>query len=253
MVAQRRPGKYRGHLDIRCGGHQTCLLTRPVFESLGDLPSIVTRLCHVMQSARATQRKDTAIDREIESIFEFKRCISLPDEAQQWRRHAEMVLELSQAAGDMTPDDCLALLNHDNGNWRLRGKYIHWCLGPQSCPSRCTDEAHSLRIAQNLGRASLGNDIPEPLLYRWKHIEKAWAYMQRGRHQHDLLRGVLSRMWTKKELDDGEAAVERADDIEQVSFQDRGAAKAKSVLRALANDSEGYAVANRCTISEHLF
>ena len=94
----------------------------------------------------------------------------------------------------------------------------------------------SLEKAQDLAQQTLGGDMPEPLLYRWKHMDRAWAAALRGRAEHDLLHGALKKMWTQKELDDAEALVEAAAPDAEVPHQAKIAAKANSVLRCFEND-----------------
>ena len=81
VISMRRaaaPGnerKFGLHLDVHCMGHQFCLLARPVYEGIGDLSSIITRLSHVLQSNRAETGRLDAMDAHIEKVFSMARGI----------------------------------------------------------------------------------------------------------------------------------------------------------------------------------
>ena len=226
------------HLDIHCQGHQTCLLSRPVYEGLGDYSTCIVRLGHILEGYKNKARLLDCADEVLDGIFRFRRVLRLPEECTEWRADAAWVLQASRAAQDLSAADADALLDHDNGDWRSR-EYTHWCLGEFLCPLKCKDAADSLAKAKELTRTDLGPGCPVALAYRWKHMDRAQAYMGRGRGRHDLLGQSLRRMWTAQELDEAaDALAVGADDVDAIPHQTKIRAKARSVLRCLESDPE---------------
>ena len=241
LIQQRQPNqRWRCHLDVHCLGHQACLLTKPAYERCGDLSSTIVRLGHVLQSARAARGFRAALERWAVTHFKYKRCLVLPVESATWRRDAAVALEGSVACCDLSVEDEQLILNHDNGSWSNED-YEHYCTGSYAhpCPAGCCNKEESLAICKEILFLMHAGGVGEPLLYRWKDMGKAWARTRRGRAQHDVLRGALQTLWDRKELDDAEAQIENAANVEDVPYPVRTAAKAKSVLRSFANDPKG--------------
>ena len=125
-------------------------------------------------------------------------------------------------------------MTHDNGNWQS-DKYVHYCkLG--ACPHECTDAADSLEKAKACMRLSLGMGMETAELYRWKGVENANGYYNRGRSEHDILSNALKMQWTRKACDDAIAKIEAAADSQEVEFSTMNSAKAGFLLRDMDKD-----------------
>ena len=239
LIARRGDGRYRLHLDLHCQGHQGCLVTRPVYESaaVGDLATIIVRLGHILEGAKNMDLLLKASDAVIDDIFEYRPVHSLPAEANAWRQDAQWVLESSKAAGDLSDKVMEAKVQHDNCDWK-GARYIHdHKIG--DCPSGCTGEDDGKEKAKMLTRAGLATGCPIGLLYRWKHMDAAQAFLHRGRGEHEILPLSLQRMWSKTALDEAALVLEMANNVDELSFATRAAAKASSVLRFLDADIGG--------------
>ena len=130
------------HLDVHCQGHQTCLLTRPVYRHLGDYSTCIVRLGHILEGHRARVRLLDCADEVLDGIFIFRRVLRLSEECAQWWADAAWVLQAGSAAQDLSDADADALLDHDNGDWTSE-YYTRYCLGEEYCPMHCTDEVDS--------------------------------------------------------------------------------------------------------------
>ena len=246
MIGRRQHGipgqvdKFAAHIDVHCQAHQACLVTRPVCESLGDTCAIVTRLSHVLTSARAARDFNDVLDRHVENIFSYQEVFQLPANAAEWRAASSVALAYSKAAGDMSEEDCAYLQNHDNSDWS-EPKWVHYHLVGGRCPIGCLDKDDSLLKAKAIARTAYSRGPAEALLYRFKNVDKAWSYAMRGRSQHDILYWALAQLFTQKELDEGEQLVEAANAIEgnEAPFWAKTAAKAKSILRSFLLDPGG--------------
>ena len=215
-------------------GHQGTLVSRPAYESLGDLATVITRLGHILAGASQMDSLLKAGDAVVEEIFDYRPVLRLPDEAAAWRSDASWALEASVLAGAITREDAKAILDHDNSSWRSV-RYTHYCL-VGGCPSGCRNENDSKEKAKLLLRTSLSPGCPIALLYRWKHMTNAQAFAERGRGEHEVLTRALQKMWTKNALQDAVAEAEAAANVDELSFQTRTAAKAASVLRFFEQD-----------------
>ena len=80
----------------------------------------------------------------------------------------------------------LSMLNNDWGCPLNNGSLLHFC-NPNCCK---TKEDFQFKMRQAL-EVAFGNIFETPLLYRWKHIDSALAYVIRGLsiHSLELLRG----------------------------------------------------------------
>ena len=234
----REDGKHRLHLDLYCQGHQTCLLNRPLIESAGDYETCIVRLGNILSHNMRISGLLSSIDMILDNGgFVFKLVLDLPPEHHNWQTKAHWILVESQATNDLSEKDVEAILSHDNSDWSSR-TYTHFCLGPERCKAGCKNAADSLEIAKMNMRISLGMGLDIALKYRWKHMDTAKAYCTRGRGQHDLLSQGFRLMWQEKDLNEAEVAVAIAQDLDEVSFAVKMAARASSVIRCFDNDPE---------------
>ena len=125
-------------------------------------------------------------------------------------------------------------MSHDNDNWDNE-KYVHYCkLGV--CPCECKDAADSLGKAKAGMRLSLGMGMVTAEIYRWKGVEEANCYHNRGRCQHELFSNALKMQWDRKACDAAMAKVEAAADSQDIDFSTMNSAKAGFLLRDMATD-----------------
>ena len=234
----RRPDsdKFRAHVDWRCMCHAACLITKPAYSSLGDLPTVVTRLSHLFQNSRTLTRFLESCDIVLDSTFRYLPAFRLPGEAALWRRDAQWVLRPSLMAKELTDEDAAAIVAHANGNWQGE-EYTHFCVQP--CPAGCRDEAESRQVAKDLIRRMLSRGLPVALLYRWKAMDACLAYLARGRGCFDILGKAFRKMWKGVDLLAAQAEGEAAEDPSELSFQTKAAIKASSVVSHLARDPGG--------------
>ncbi len=123
---------------------------------------------------------------------------------------------------------------HDNGDWKS-GRYTHYCrIG--HCPHNCTSEEDSLQKAQSSMRKSLGMGMTGAELYRWKGVEDANGYYQRGRSQHEILSNALTMQFDKAACDKAIAEVDNAADAELLTYATLNSAKAGLILRDMEKD-----------------
>ena len=85
-------------------------------------------------------------------------------------------------ARDLELDDVEKTLRFDSGDWNS-DQLVHYCLPGCECGG---NEAASLSKAQEIARLSMGSGIAVPLLYRFKHMEHAAAFVMRGRAQQGI-------------------------------------------------------------------
>ena len=165
------------------------------------------------------------------SLFGSFRFCSMPlSRAHQ----TELALETSVLAGDISQEDRDAIIAHDNGDWRC-ARYVHYAIA-DAAGVPALSEGEAKETAKLLVRTSLGSGCPLALLYRWKHMPRAQAFLERGRMQHDLLPRCLQRMWSAKVLAEAVQAAEMAANVDELSYQTRAAAKASAVMRFFEND-----------------
>ena len=231
---QRRCSLVRGGSRIRmvtdmvCQAHQSCLVNRPVYESLGDHPTCLLRLGHVLQSSRSFHKFLDHLDSAVNSAFCFRRVVRLPEEAPIWAKRSKWVLDTVRASAVIDEDTEKDLANHANGDWSMP-KWVHYCRG-DSCPHGCRDERDSRAKACAIARRCFKGGCPIALLYRWKGVEHANSFCLLGRALHDVLYQALTQMWSKKAIADAEAAVAAADDPDAVAYNLKSAVKGGSVL-----------------------
>ena len=208
LADKRGDGRFRARLDVHYQAHQTCLLTRAVYQTQGDLPSALVRLGHILEGATNMGKLLVAVDAVVDEIFECRQVLRLPDECAAWQGDSCWILKAYQSCGALSEAGCKAIVDHDNGQWN-DSKYIHYCI-VDTCPSGCTNLEQSRKIAKVLARTCMGSGCPVALLYRWKHVDAALAFASRGKGQHEILPRALKKMLTQRESEDDNAAANAA-------------------------------------------
>ena len=127
ICLQRETRKFRFANDVACQCHQACLITRPCYEAVPDLPTIVTRLSHILKGAKSNARFLKALDQVIDDHFEYIPVLRFPEGYDQWQQESKWCLEASVAAMDLTDADTVVIRQHANGPWSNRA-YKHFCL-----------------------------------------------------------------------------------------------------------------------------
>jgi hypothetical protein len=159
-----------GLLSVPCASHSAVLAMRPLFKAAGkdgeDLSSLLVRLEHTLQSARAFAAFQEALRKEVCESFAWKPVQERPESAARGQREARRVLELTRAARDLTPRDEQWILLADNGDWGAR-EVVHYC--EPGCPLGCAGSAARARQAVlEAISLSLGGRRCVPLQHRWK-------------------------------------------------------------------------------------
>ena len=203
------PWKRPLQVPLRLYAHQCCLVTKPARESCGDSSTILVRLGHILESARADACFLECLDKEIIARHNYRRVVRLPADTGAIKITNGQTLSGSLAAMDITDAECKFCIAHANCTWDGYN-YAHYCLGKGICEVGCGNEEESLANAKHTGRIMLGRIMGVPLLYRWKAMDMALAYAKRGRKFLDLLLGVLRRMWSPKNLSDAVRSGEQA-------------------------------------------
>ena len=181
-------------LDVACHHHSAALCSKPAIMKLADgcLATAYVRLGHLLESSRVFKSYLEALDAEVDESFDFQAVPEWPGEVVEARARARQWLESSRVAGDLKDEDIDSIVAIDNGPWESN-TLKHYCLGG-ACP--CGGyRADAKRRMKEAVRLSLGGGMVVPLLYRFKHMEKASATILRGRLQHDLMPRALRRMY----------------------------------------------------------
>lgn len=110
---------------------------KPVFKSMGDVPSKLARLGHILESGRNhcafTAGVMTIIDTP--GMFVFKAVGHLPPEVIEWQRKSKEILRRSRPALDLTEEEEDVIVAADGGDWDEEF-VCHYCLG-ELCPLKC--------------------------------------------------------------------------------------------------------------------
>ena len=184
---------YRALWSLFCQGHQACLVTRPIIEESLDYSTCLVRLCHVLEGGRKLEDFGKALDRAVDDIYAHMEAPSLPEQSRHHMQASATILKGTRSVGakGLSDETITSIVAHDNGDWGDEGTLVHLCVRGE-CPSGCRDAKHGKHIAKDNVRELLGNSYPEPLLYRWKNMDIAMAYVIVGRLMHKLLDAAIA-------------------------------------------------------------
>ena len=235
-AAWEQHGKIRLTYWNPCVGHQACLCTRPAYKACGDLSTTVVRLGHVLSGSTQMQRFLACLDDEVAAQFSRKPCIELSAEAAEWRKRSQWLIAASLPGKDMTDADVEALLDFFNGPWKPGGPLLRYCLPFGRCAAGCTSDEESLEIAKSRARSALSGGLTVGLEYRWKGMDMAGAWCQRGRGLCDVLLGALVRMTSVKSLREAQAILDQGGALADLPHALQTTVKSSSVVQALQRD-----------------
>jgi len=228
-----------------CASHSLVLGTMPVFDALGDLPSRLCQLGALLESGRIHLKYVSALRKRVNAKFKYCQVEEFPPEVVEFQRKARLILQRTRPAMDLTEEDEKCILQADNGDWSSPD-IIHWCLH-RRCPLGCNGNPSVAKDGVQMAcELSIGGTCIKPLKFRWKGMDRANPWADRGRQQHDLLQHSLIRVWKTKELADADAQlVELGED--GVSDGVKTAVKANKVLKGLAADTNGIEHETACS------
>jgi hypothetical protein len=240
LKREREPGvRIRTLMSNKCLSHQSCLCNRSIYEQVeDDHPSFLARLSHLMQNNRTLTGILEKCDLHIENVFEYHAIETLPEEVPEWNSYARFVLRPALSAHQLTQEQVDHIVTFDNSDWK-QPEMIHYCkVGV--CPHGCKNRDDALQKAKMCVRTSLGMGMETAEVYRWKGVENANSYYQRGRGQHEVLARGLRLQWDRKACDLAISAVEGlgAVDAEALTFSVMNSAKAGHVLREIDKDKD---------------
>lgn len=198
LISRRHGGQFLSHIDVRCMAHAACLVVKPSYMACGEVPTIITRLSHILQGSRPMNDFLSIVEKIVEQSFVFERRRSLPAEHAAWRRDGAWILEASRCAMDLDQSECDEILAIDNCSWQ-EDSFRHVCLGEHYCEAHCTDAAQSLELMKASMRRRVQAGLPVALLYRWKAMDRALAFATRAIGSHNILWRALRQMWSKKD------------------------------------------------------
>eukprot|EP00959_Pyramimonas_sp_CCMP1952_P424231 8886157-Pyramimonas_sp.AAC.1 len=157
--------------SMNCSGHMCVLGMKPLLKFYDGLSSFVVRVGHLCQSARSSDKYESALENEIRRKFRFRVVVDdeLPAAFHRWQAHAKFILDLTGV--DVSQETKDAILLFDNGDWES-DDLVHWCRPSCSCGR---SRAIALSGFISAAKASIGPNCPLALEYRWKHMEKANA------------------------------------------------------------------------------
>ena len=220
-------------LPVNCAGHSGVLSGKPVFSDTPGLSSFVVRIGHLVQSSRPWGRLLDALEAEFDASFQWRPVLGYPDGFDQWGRTANAVLQLSKPALDLSDAVMADISYYDNSNWDEEG-IIHYCIAGCRCGRTQIGAREKTKGAV---LASLGGGCCLALLYRWKGIEQASAYIYRGRRQHDLLGRAFKRAFDPARVARAEA--DMANQLDGDNAANRQCIKAGKVNEYIALDPFG--------------
>ena len=142
---------------------------------MGGVPSGLVRLAHCHQSHSFNAKYQVACNRIANGI---KRVVvnSMPAGDARWKQSNRAIVELCVAdMGEGDVEFLLTFLNHDYRSSEI----IHWCM-----PGCCSSVAVFKIKSRQSVKIVCGSPPDVPLLYRWKHFEKANAFGARGINVH---------------------------------------------------------------------
>ena len=124
---------------MSCAGHSTVLCMKPVVHRIHKgISAFIVRLGHLSQSSRLFGRITDAMTEIVESSLHYRKALSLPDAAVEWRARAVQILNMTECAMDLSKEQKAEIVRYDNGCWDSHD-IVHWCQ--PGCPCGGTREA----------------------------------------------------------------------------------------------------------------
>ena len=155
-----------------CCTHSAVLGMKPVFKAMGDVPSKLAKLGHLLESGRNSSIYKAQVSKLLDGDgFEYKLVDRMPPEYDDWQRYSRHVMKTSRVTRNLTPEEEDLILSGDNGDWKNK-TVQHWCLRG-SCPLKCTSARHCKAMMKNLLSLSVCSKLEVCLVYRWKAVEVA--------------------------------------------------------------------------------
>ena len=168
-----------GVFHMNCACHSTVLCMKPIVHRIHKgITAFIVRLGHLSQSSRVFGRIMDAMARIVESSFECRKALTLPDAAVEWRARAVQILYMTQCSMDLSGEQKAEILRYDNGCWDDH-KIVHWCQPRCPC-GEAREEA--LNKTKGVVMMSLGSGCDLALEYRWRYMERGlgWAVCSGG-------------------------------------------------------------------------
>ena len=174
-------------LFLKCGIHQLCLVRKPGSLAVPGVLACLVRLGHVMESATFKSRFLAALRHEVKLTFKWCRCPQLPPGAAKWRSCAYKLFD--DCCADIGIVKCMEFQAVVNGDLDL-DTVCHWCVNGKCCGTKAEAETNVVEAFEKLFK----HFFQVPLLYRWKHIEPAKAWVFRCLKVCNMLVRVMNRL-----------------------------------------------------------
>ena len=193
-----------------CIAHSAVVATKPSVERLGNGKTVpfLVRIGHIFESRKTFHTYMTLLASMVEhggDGFQFKRVDALPPETVEHQTHAMSILLSCNSATDLTTEQMIFAGKMDNYPWGL-DTFGHVC--PPGCPcGRTRAKARKSVIAAVNIVHGVGPGLA--LLYRWKGVDAASAYVFRGCQHHRVLQRGLKQLCNAKKLRDAEELIAR--------------------------------------------
>ena len=236
-----RGSQWRFHFDLSCLGHQVTLPARAAASLTGDLDTILVRLGHVLSTSTQTSKLLRACDAEVDQWYEHKHALALPTDEDyiRERSHFHMLLRASMVSMDFDELDAQDVFDFFNGSPSSL-EITHICLrGHSICRFGCDSPEDGKRKAKLCVRKCVGTGPVLALAYRWQGMERACGWLARCRAPHDILARAMRRMWSKSDMEKAQELVDRANNVQDLSFEVKTTINASSILRFCDQDKHG--------------
>ena len=259
----RQPNSpYNTYFDINCLIHQFGLSRKHVFTFFKGFWSNVVRLGHLFETHSFRRQFLEAMTYVIITNFGFFKVPvgnALPPEIQVWKTERKRILNIPVAADDIfhIPSGRLArevrhvidIIDRDNGAEPESSKFVMW----SNWEVQTEQQALITVVAAYATR--FGGGYPNPMLYRWKHGDRALAYINDGYKLRCILPRTLAQMVTRAPADSVKARIaEILDAAESLTSTNNGANPEFDIEELLAADSKSAAHnVHRLTLTSDFF
>ena len=240
-------------LCVRCCLHQANLILRPSLLSVRGVASNLIRLANLFKTRRFRERFKSCLAVVVRERFKRWPCEILPGQAASWRSRSSKLMTDTAAADAGLPKDLLPkVLSLLNGNTQERN-IDHYCL--PDCAVGCTDDEHAREQAAHLLQQLFAAPAPVPLLYRWKHFDRALSWARRAVGLHALLPAVLRSMLDKEKAgperqSGGDTAQDKDTKELTASFAEQQAARANEADEFFSSKDASAKLAHAALLSE---
>ena len=163
-----------------CMHHQGCLAKKPIILAAEGLATNLVRMAHASKTTLFRSRLANSLDALARQAVRME-VVEVPLSAKVDQNRAVLNLCSSDLQNSDGQELILSMLNNDWGCPLNNGSLLHFCK-PNCCK---TKEDFQFKMRQAL-EVAFGNIFETPLLYRWKHIDSALAYVIRGLSIHSL-------------------------------------------------------------------